>query len=1107
MTFSIERTICPVVLPLFLVALFAALGADAGGAQTRELTADPGNLAGAWLFRTDPDDVGEREGWQAPAFQDTGWRTLRAPATWEEQGVTDPRPGQPPRPKNGMPWSDYDGVAWYRLHFVVPRAWAGQDLVLRLGSVDDEDRTFLNGRLVGETGRGMAQAVSIQRRYRAPAALVRFGEENVIAVRVYDGGGPGGILGPELSLLPASLLEGPVSLPTPDRPLEARFAEPAAANRILKIIHSWPDAPGDQDELIHALAYQGFGGVVCNVSFEQYLRSEAKWKAFVRAVRQAKAAGMSLWLYDERGYPSGTAGGLVLKDHPDWQARGLLVADAVSRGGLVHLDAPPGVLVAAVACPEREGSISMRGSVDLKDRVRNGKLEWRAPAGRWRVIVVSESPLYEGTHSSVSLGDKIPYIDLMNPEPTRRFLQVTHEQYAERLGHDLGKFFVSTFTDEPSLMSLFLRPMPVRVLPWTPRFAEEFARRRGHPMPPLPLLVADDGPAGRKARYEYWSTVGDLVSENYFGQIGAWCSAHGVLSGGHLLMEESLVASVPLYGDFLECARRLTAPSIDCLTSVPAEVPWSIARLISSAAELEGRTVTMCETSDFSQVYRPAGDTRPKRDVTLDEIRGAVNRLMLGGITTITSYYTWAGLDSAKIREANEWVGRCTTLLGGGHQAADIAVVRPTESVWVRFVPSRSGVTDAAAAAAIEAVYHSVSDALYAARRDFTYLDARALAQARAASGSLALGRLRWRIVVLPRVDTLPLAAWLKLAAFVRSGGVAVAVGALPANSETEFPSARVLALSRELFGTPAGPHVQANARGGAGIYLPEGSESLLTLALDRVAAAEVTVDDPRAPVRATHRVIDGHSVFFLINDGPERWQGRVSVAAAGPGERWDPATGRKADVAGPAGIALDLPPYGAVVLRFGAGRLPPRHALRTGGLPGIVLRPLPAATPRVAHGEFVRASLSADPARSQPGAPAWKAVGTLTKANTDTFLFVTAPYPTGLDLGGADCLALDVWTPDGQSAATQLLVMAVDRSGRTFYAPTGCPLSTPGHRRLYLPRSAFAPAPWASGPAGSLDWSAIVAINVGWGGYFGDRDEKIEFSLALPRAGSAGRQ
>jgi len=149
-----------------------------------------GNLEGTWLFSTDPLEVGEQQGWQKPPFDDSAWRTIQVPGSWEPQGVTDPRPGQPPKPKNGAPWSDYDGVAWYRLHFIAPATWDGKDLALELGSVDDLDRTFFNGQLVGETGPGVERAVTVWRHYKVPAALVLPGKENVLAIRVTDGGGP-----------------------------------------------------------------------------------------------------------------------------------------------------------------------------------------------------------------------------------------------------------------------------------------------------------------------------------------------------------------------------------------------------------------------------------------------------------------------------------------------------------------------------------------------------------------------------------------------------------------------------------------------------------------------------------------------------------------------------------------------------------------------------------------------------------------------------------------------------------------------------------------------------------------------------------------------------
>ena len=394
-----------------------------------------------------------------------------------------------------------------------------------------------------------------------------------------------------------------------DASLVQRFADPPAQARILKIIHSWPDAAPAQDEIIRQLTRQGFGGVVCNVSFHDYLVSETKWRSFQRAVAEAKKAGWALWLYDERGYPSGNAGGIVLRDHPEWEASGLLIADAATEGSAVTLAAPPGRLFLAAAFPARDGRIDLAGKIDLAMQIRDGRLTWQPPPGRWQVLIATQYRLYEGTHAVSNFADKIPYVNLLMPEPTRRFLAVTHQAYADRLGSDLGKQFMSTFTDEPSLMSVFMKPMPYRVLPWSPGLPIEFHIRRGYPLEPVvAVLVLDAGAAARKYRYDFWLTIGraclrellrpdpGLVPRTTICGPAGTCSWRKVSS--HTC--RSMVIS--------SAVRRLDAPSIDCLTSLPPEVPWFIARLLASAAELEGNTVVMSETSDFSQHYRPPGE-------------------------------------------------------------------------------------------------------------------------------------------------------------------------------------------------------------------------------------------------------------------------------------------------------------------------------------------------------------------------------------------------------------------------------------------------------------------------------------------------------------------
>ena len=884
-------------------------------------------------------------------------------------------------------------------------------------------------------------------------------------------------------------------MPKEDRPLAVRFAEPPPSARILRILHKQQDQPEAQDKVLQQLAGQGFGGFVGNVAFDGYVDDETKWPAFLRGVHMAKDAGMSLWLYDECGYPSGSARDLTLKGHPEWAARGLLVAETNALGGAVSLVLPPGKLVLAAALPRRDGAVALDEAKDLTASVTDGRLSWQAPAGEWFVVAMTDDLIYEGTHAAVSLAFKKPCINLLMKEPAARFLEVTHERYAEKLGKDLGRYFTSTFTDEPSLMNLWMRPMPYRVLPWSETLAAEFRKRRGADLPPLlPALVTEAGPRGAKARYDFWNTVADLVSENYFGQIQTWCHKHGLASGGHLLMEESMASHVPLYGDFFRCARRLDAPSIDCLTSLPPQVPWFIARMLSSIADLEERKVTMCEVSDHSQRYRPKGDERPVIIVSEDEIRGTCNRLLWGGINTLTSYYAFKDLSDEQLRRINQHIGRCSTMLKGGHQVSDIAVLYSIESIWPKFLPAFQGPTSEVGARRVESVFHGVSEALYGADRDFTYVDARALSDAKVKGDALKHGDLRWRVLVLPAADTLPLAAWENVARFWRKGGVVIALGALPANSETEFPSPRVQAIARELFGTGEQPGVVTNKAGGVGVLLPTGMVALVPQVIDSLLERDAACADAKAPVRITHRRVDGHDIYFAINDSDVAWKGEIRFFVRGVTEQWDPTTGAMTPLSNGTSVPVQLGPYGAMLYRAKDVGEPRRlNGTASSGL-AMTSEPLPSAKVTAGGGQYVRYGLTGDDAAG------WCAAATLTKGQVDTHLFMSFNFAQPLVLGESVGLMVDSSVPEGQRTPAEMLVFIAMKDGGQYLASTGRFLNAAGSARAYVMFNQFKPFGGSKTTKGPMDLSQVAAIRVGWGGYFGAEGEKITLTVKPPQ-------
>ena len=87
---------------------------------------------------------------------------------------------------------NFDGAVWFRRSVEIPAEWAGKNLTLELGAIDDMDAAYVNGVKVGATeAPGFWQQ---KRVYRVPASLVGFTKLS-LAVRVIDNQGGGGIYG------------------------------------------------------------------------------------------------------------------------------------------------------------------------------------------------------------------------------------------------------------------------------------------------------------------------------------------------------------------------------------------------------------------------------------------------------------------------------------------------------------------------------------------------------------------------------------------------------------------------------------------------------------------------------------------------------------------------------------------------------------------------------------------------------------------------------------------------------------------------------------------------------------------------------------------------
>jgi len=159
-------------------------------AAAQEIPIDKG-----WKFTT-----GDSSQWSSPNYNDQNWKPISVYHAWEAQG-----------------YPNYDGFGWYRLHLVITssikeKAYLKDSLRLDLGIIDDNDEVYLNGKLIAEYGsRGGDIKTSKYgpRSYTIAAnnPAIMWDKENVLAIRIFDTGGDGGIYGDDHKISMADLMD------------------------------------------------------------------------------------------------------------------------------------------------------------------------------------------------------------------------------------------------------------------------------------------------------------------------------------------------------------------------------------------------------------------------------------------------------------------------------------------------------------------------------------------------------------------------------------------------------------------------------------------------------------------------------------------------------------------------------------------------------------------------------------------------------------------------------------------------------------------------------------------------------------------------------------
>ena len=148
------------------------------------------------------------------------------------------------------------------------------------------------------------------------------------------------------------------------------------------------------DDFLEKLVRLGTGGIVTNVGFQDYLISQRQWDILRYGIQKAADLGLRIWLYDEEGYPSGTAGGYVTRGNPREPGAGVgLLQQGLAGSSEDPIPAaaqlPPLRLAGAVQNPAtatRADFIDLSGQLDAWQ-----VLQWDVPEGEWTVMLIGRA--------------------------------------------------------------------------------------------------------------------------------------------------------------------------------------------------------------------------------------------------------------------------------------------------------------------------------------------------------------------------------------------------------------------------------------------------------------------------------------------------------------------------------------------------------------------------------------------------------------------------------------------------------------------------------------------------------------------------------------------
>lgn len=512
---------------------------------------------------------------------------------------------------------------------------------------------------------------------------------------------------------------------------------------------SWNDKldPEELKEQIRELKKSGAGGYFMHArsGLNTVYLSEDWFHCIETGIRMAEEEGMDAWIYDEEGWPSGFAGGIVPGMSEAYQSKFMTM-----ERGLTEKEKFDGIIAAYRLKP-------------------GGKSYERMDPAADETLLSGEEKLTVYRHVNPF------YIDTLSKQTVDVFLSCTHEEYFKRFGADFGSHMKGFFTDEPRLACNNFGE-----LAWSDELPELFAGRYGYDiLDHLPALYQNtDG--YQRYRYDFWSLVSELFTESYMKNIYDWCEKHGCKSTGHIMMEESVFSQMTSTAGVMPFYEYLHVPGIDWLRRMISSPV--IGKQVGSVACQLGKKQVITES------YALCG-----WNVSFEELRWIAEWQFVNGVNQICQHlmaYTIKGCRKRDYPPSHftqqtwwkeshlfqDYLARLCVGLSEGDQTADVLLIHPMKSGYITYDGTRSEeirLVDEELTKTCEYLsgqhisYHFGDETLI---RKYGSVE----------GGRFKVGRIPYRAVILPHMYAIEGNTLELLSEFTSLGGMVLSTGRFP---------------------------------------------------------------------------------------------------------------------------------------------------------------------------------------------------------------------------------------------------------------------------------------------------------------------------------------